>query len=228
MTLNSDGMSVERPHRETPQRGRPWLLSVAMLSFGLAAGTLATVWLTGAKVPNSDDATLSQLAEALDLPPAAIHATATHGVDNFAVATGMLDNETEAIYFLDFLTAELKGASISRQSNQFTAFYKRKILGDFEKIGDGEPLKNPRFLLVTGLGQLQQQGSRTRMGRALIYVVEVTSGKVVAYGAPESRATRTSGKKSFNDLVPVDTLSLRKRGSVRSDGSRKRGSRDRD
>ena len=36
-------------------------------------------------------------------PNIPLHATATQGVDKFAIATGLVKNGVEAIYFLDFL-----------------------------------------------------------------------------------------------------------------------------
>lgn len=197
--------------QQNPSRHTLWSLSIVMLSLGVAIGTLAAVWVLGPARMDVD----SRVADFLDLPPNAIHASATHGIDNFAVATGLLDDQTEAIYFLDFVTGELKGAGISRQSNKFTSLYRRKILQDFKGLERGDDAKNPRFLLVTGIGSLQQRGSRGRLAKSLIYVVEVNSGQAVVYAAPETKSTRATGTPSAHDLIPIDKLSLRKRGSVR-------------
>src|SRR4051812_6114177 len=41
-------------------------------------------------------------------PQVPLHAVATHGQDNFAICTGPLDDEIEAIFVLDFATGDLK------------------------------------------------------------------------------------------------------------------------
>ena len=194
---------IERPRRRTY-----WTMAIVTLSLGIAIGTLSGVAMVGSHSEPS-------LSDFLGLPENAIHATATHGVDNFAIATGMLDDQTEAIYFLDFVTGELKGAAISRQTNKFSALYKRDIMKDFEKGEDPEKNKDPRFLLVTGLGSIQQRGGQGRVGRSLIYVVEVNSGKVAAYATPSSRTTRATGTPSRGTFLLVDMLTLRKRGVSR-------------
>lgn len=206
-----------RPHRKTRRYGkaRLWSLAIVTLSLGIAIGTLSAVALISPANENGQ----ASLSELLDLPPNAINAVATHGVDNFAIATGRLDDNTEAIFFLDFVTAELKGAAISRQTGKFTALYRRKILQDFQGGEDPDAIKNPRFLLVTGLGSLQQRSGRNRYAKDLIYVVEVNSGKVAVYAAQDTRSSRATGSRTANDLTLVDTLSLRKPGAVRP-GSR--------
>ena len=64
------------------------------------------------------------------------HATATHGSDNFAIATGLVDDSIEALYFLDFLTGDLRAAVVSRRNGEFTGFFSYNVLADFDQIGD--------------------------------------------------------------------------------------------
>lgn len=202
---------IERPRRRTY-----WTMAIVTLSLGIAIGTLSGVAMVGSsQVSHLSSHPEPSLSEFLGLPDNAIHATATHGVDNFAIATGMLNDQTEAIFFLDFVTGELKGAAISRQTNKFSALYKRDIMKDFDKGEDPEKNKDPRFLLVTGLGSIQQRGGQGRVGRSLIYVVEVNSGKVAAYATPSSRTTRATGTPSRGKFLLIDMLTLRKRGVSR-------------
>lgn len=192
-----------------------WSMSIVMLSLGIAIGTVTGVWVTDRSTNELDPA----VSDFFGIPAGEVNATATHGIEKFAIATGMLDDQTEAIFFLDYLTAELKGAAISRQTSKFSSLYRRKILQDFNTGEDAESFKNPRFMMVTGLAQVQQRGGRSRVGRALIYVVEVNSGKAVAYAVPDARSSRVTGSATPSDLIKVDTLSLRGRGAIRP-GSR--------
>src|SRR4029079_17141705 len=69
-------------------------------------------------------------------------ATATHGADNFAIATGLVDDSIEALYFLDFLTGALGAAVVSRRNGEFTGFFQHNVLADFTGMTD-----KPRFLM---------------------------------------------------------------------------------
>ena len=60
-----------------------------------------------------------------------VQATATHGEANFAIATGFVDPELEAFYFLDFLTGDLRAAVISRRTAAFRRLLRKKYLGGF-------------------------------------------------------------------------------------------------
>ncbi len=57
-------------------------------------------------------------------PATPLHAVATDRTDNFAIATGLLDEDTEAIYFLDFVTGELKGTALSKVIRKFFASFR--------------------------------------------------------------------------------------------------------
>src|SRR5215211_4740714 len=53
-------------------------------------------------------------------PNVPLHAAATHGIDKFAIATGLVDNTVEALYFLDFLTGDMRAAVINPTTGKFT------------------------------------------------------------------------------------------------------------
>ena len=44
-------------------------------------------------------------------PSVPLHASSTHGIEKFAIATGLVDNNVEALYFLDFLTGDMRAAA---------------------------------------------------------------------------------------------------------------------
>jgi hypothetical protein len=111
-------------------------------------------------------------------PHTPLHASATHGQDSFAIATGEVDVGLEGIFFLDMVTGELTGYVINPNNGKFTTAYKHNVLKDM-----GE-LKNPRFLMVTGVANLRQGPSNVRLGHSVIYVAEMNSGKFVAYAVP--------------------------------------------
>lgn len=188
-------------------------LFLSLATILIAGGALAVGMLSGLTIGMN----LQTTADGdFEIPAELFDASATHGIDNYAICTGLLDDKTEAIFFLDFLTGELKGAAINRATTQFAALYKREILADFEGEGyDPGALKNPRFLMVTGVNKTQQSSRGGRIGRTLIYVMEVNSGKVIAYGVPEATAARSGGDAQQYTFTPKASLTLRRKGRVR-------------
>lgn len=164
------------------RRYGPWL------SFGLLIGGLAGV-LVGSYWP----------------APAA-HGVATDRFDNFAIATGPLDNEVEAVYFLDFLTGDLKAAVLNINTATFTAFFSYNILQD---LGI-DPGKNPRYLMVTGVIDLRRVGgTNVRPGASVVYIAELTTGKIAAYAVPWSPDMHKRGTPFQGQLMPLDVAQFR-------------------
>ena len=91
-----------------------------------------------------------------------LHAVATDRTDTFAIATGPVDDEIEAVYFLDFLTGELRAYVIGRQRAKFTAFFNRNVLADLGV----DPSKNPKLMLVTGMSDFRRGASRMQPSRS--------------------------------------------------------------
>jgi hypothetical protein len=121
-------------------------------------------------------------------PESPAHAVATSQVDSFSVCTAPLDGDGEAIFFLDYLTGDLKGAALNPNTRQFTAFFSANVAQALQV----DPSKNPRYLMVSGMASFRQGAGATRLGSSVIYVAEVTTGNVAAYGIPWNQAARNS------------------------------------
>jgi hypothetical protein len=131
-------------------------------------------------------------------------AVATHGSDNFAIATGLVDNDIEALYFLDFLTGDLRATIVNRRNAAFSSFFEYNILQDFQGIGDP-----PRFLMVTGAADIPQGRAGMQIGRSLIYIAEATTGQVAAYVLPYNSTLHASGAPQTGRFVKVASGSFR-------------------
>ena len=143
-------------------------------------------------------------------PSVPIHAVSTDRTDGFAVATGYCDESVEAIYFLDFLTGDLTAAVVSKQNGKFNAFYTRNVVGDLGL----NPGKAPRFLVTTGMADLRRTGGKTSApSRSLVYVSELTSGKVAAYAIPWSSSAWNAGQRASGDIVLMDVGRFRAAGA---------------
>ena len=96
------------------------------------------------------------------LPNTPLHAVATDRIDTFAMATGPVDDDVEAVFFLDFLTGDLRAVVLGRQGKGFTAFYEYNAV--FNDLGI-DPNKTPKFMMVTGSANLRRGGGAVSFAR---------------------------------------------------------------
>jgi hypothetical protein len=137
-------------------------------------------------------------------PQVAVHASATHGQDNFAIATGPVSSDIEAIYLLDYLTGDLKAAVINLQTGKFMSLYEWNVGQD---LGAGST-KNPRYLMVTGLASMRR-GGLGQLGSSVVYVTEISSGQIMAYGLPWTAGRELAQVPFKGQLIPLDSLHFR-------------------
>ena len=141
-------------------------------------------------------------------PQIPVHAVATHGQENFAICTGPMDADTEGVYLLDYLTGDLKCAVLSQQTGKFNSFFETNVAKDLE-VASG---KNPKFLMVPGVIDLRRGAGVAQLqpSSAVVYVAEVTSGNMAAYGIMWSPQMWKSGTQQSQPIVMLDKLKFRK------------------
>lgn len=127
-------------------------------------------------------------------------ATATDHSDEFAIATGHLTTEIEAVYLLDFKTGLLQGTVMNRQTGKFQSFFKRELAQDFAL----NARQKPKFIMVTGA----MQNARAQVPvNHVLYVAELNSGKLTAYFMPY-KGDVVQGTTS-DALMPLDFTQFR-------------------
>jgi len=165
---------------------------LAYLAVGLGLGLLLTLLAVGV------------------WPTRPIAAVATDRYETFAMATGPVDEEVEAVYFLDFLTGDLRAVVLGKQGNRFTAFYTYNVLNDLGV----DPSKNPRFMMVTGMANPRRGAARMQPSLAVVYVAEITTGQVAAYAIPWSKGDHAAGRIiGPAPLVPLAVTRFRAAGA---------------
>ncbi len=138
-------------------------------------------------------------------PQVPVHAVATHGQDNFAIATGVLDENVEGIFVLDAITGDLKGAAMNIQTRRFNTWYEYNVSRDLQTAGS----KNPRYRMVTGMTNIRQVVAAGQLGRTVIYVAEATSGQMMAYGVPWVTGRHSSPVLLRERFIPLDRWQFR-------------------
>lgn len=158
------------------------------------------------------------------LPGTPVRAVATDRAENYAIATGWVDEGVEALYFLDFLTGTLRAAVPSNQTRDFRARFETNVLADLQKVIDlqnanlaqvnaqraraGQPPlpplqvpQNPRFLMVTGNLDIRRgAAARTRPSAAAVYVAELNTGIVLAYVVPWNQSAHAANQPQGGSL----------------------------
>lgn len=128
-------------------------------------------------------------------PQEPIHASSSDRDEKFAMLTvpvkdvqfaGVRDH-LEGVFVLDFLTGQLKGAVLGKVG-RFTHFYMRNIAADFQV----NPSVTQHYAIVQGNAQLPSTG-RSTMATGVIYIAELNSGQVVAYGFVFNDTNRAVG-----------------------------------
>jgi hypothetical protein len=141
------------------------------------------------------------LTVGLLIPDRDSYASASDGTERITLATGFMDNRTEAVFYLDSLTGELKAAVLDPDLGRFMAFYVRNISGDFPRV------ENPRYAMVTGLADFP--GGQNTFARTAIYIAEQTSGQVAAYALPWSTAVANRNAEQAGPFILLDRRQFR-------------------
>ncbi|MFV2069672.1 MAG: hypothetical protein ACC645_22120 [Pirellulales bacterium] len=138
-------------------------------------------------------------------PQVPVHATATWATEGFTIATGPVDERTEALYVLDTLTYDLRAVVLNNQVGRFLAFFTYNIGNDFE-IDSG---KNPKFLMVTGVADVPRGRGRQIQTRSVVYIAEANSGQVACYLIPWNQTFQSARKPQYGNFVFVDKKTFR-------------------
>lgn len=145
----------------------------------------------------------------IQLPPELLKASATHGTNNFAVATGLVSDDAEGVFFLDFLTGELTCWVYYPRIQQFNAKFTTNVSAALPAAG-----QNPQYLMVTGTMTGVVGAANARPGGCLVYVVEPTSGTFVAYAVPWNRAVEKQQAPQAGQLIPAGGGQVSSRGAA--------------
>jgi hypothetical protein len=137
-------------------------------------------------------------------PSVPLHASATHGLDKFAIATGLVNEGVEALYFLDYLTGDMRAAVLNPKNGKFNSFFTRNIAADFGGIG-----RNSGYLMVTGTADMPRGTAAFQFARSIVYVANASTGAVAAYTIPWNSSFQAAGKPQYGEFQPLDVAQFR-------------------
>jgi hypothetical protein len=142
------------------------------------------------------------LALASIWPHEPLSASTSDRNEKFAMITTPVGLAAEGVFVLDFLTGRLSGAVLSRTRNSaaFTNYYFRNVADDFQVRG-----AEPNYTITGGVAEIPNAGA-VQFGASAIYIAELNSGVVRAYGIPY-RVSQV--KMDPVPLLPGDSFSFR-------------------
>lgn len=137
-------------------------------------------------------------------PNVPLHATATEGYESFSIATGFVDSGVEGLYFLDYLTGDLRGAVVNAKTGEFNAFFTKKIADDFSSSG-----RSAKYLMVTGMADMPRGRAGFQPAKSIVYIAEASSGQVAAYIMPWNTSMASAGKPQTGEFRLLDIKQFR-------------------
>lgn len=123
----------------------------------------------------------------IELPATLLNATATHGSNTMALATGPVADGVEGLFILDFITGELTCSVLNPRTGTLGGAFAANVVADLGV----EQGKQPQYVMVTGQASFRVQGGNIRPAESVVYVADSNTGRWVAYWMPWNRQAAT-------------------------------------
>jgi len=169
----------------------PWLMLAIGLICGAAIGAAVYAKLSPPRI---------------ELPTTLLNATATHGSDTMAMATGPVADGVEGLFILDYITGELTCSVLSPRTGQLGGAFSANVVADLGV----EQGKQPKYIMVTGQAEFRVQGGNVKPAECIVYVADSNTGRWVAYWMPWNRQ---AAQYNFTQASPMGVLG---KGSARN------------
>lgn len=107
-------------------------------------------------------------------------AQVANGNDKFTMVTVPISggNENYAVFVLNHLTGVLRGAALNNATGTFTHHYVYNVGADFQTAA---ATPDPKYAIVSSFATFQASGAG-QPANGVIYIGELSSGAVIAYG----------------------------------------------
>jgi hypothetical protein len=104
-----------------------------------------------------------------------------NGNDKFTMVTVPIGggNENFGVFVLNHLTGMLRGAVLNNATGTFTHHYVYNVAADFQTA---TATPDPKYAIVSTFAAFQSAGGPGQPAKGALYVGELSSGAVIAYG----------------------------------------------
>jgi hypothetical protein len=181
---------------------RVWIVASASLAVALLVGFSSAM---GVYLGNQ----FAQDRMLQNLPPIELKAGTAARTKSMSLATGLVDNNAEALFVLDHVSGNLQCWLLNSRTGAVGAIYTANVASDLMTAGKtGEP----DYVMTTG--DFYFTGNTTgnlAPGKSVCYVADATSGNVVGYGIVYNKQAVVRG------AVQAGTLNVVCKGSARGE-----------
>ena len=132
-----------------------------------------------------------------------VHASTATSGNHFAMATGLIDEDAEGVFVLDYETGILKCAVLNHRTGKFAAMFETNVT---KQLG---PAKNAKYQMVTGRVNFNRM-SAAGPGMSVVYVLNAANGEMAAYGIPWQREVSATGRPQVGTLKAIDGMRVRR------------------
>lgn len=174
---------------------------------GLAIGLLVGVGMMFGAIcaltvsrPSAQQISNASLVDAT-FPDWKLHASASHGSETLAIATGSVDEEAEGAFFLDYLTGELQCYVVDPRLGKFTGLFKTNVIKDLP----AEKGKKPAYVMATGTWTPVRGAGVARPSNCIVYVADANTGYFAAYYFPWVKGARGTGQLQAAPMLLLGT-----------------------
>ena len=143
----------------------------------------------------------------LIIPQTALHAEASQAGETLAVATGLIDEDVEGLFVLDFVTGDLRCMVMGYRTGVFNGLFETNVLKD---LGVDPNNKRPSYLMVAGLSNFAGRTTGASPAMSVVYVVDANTGRFAAYSLPWRTELARSGRPQQGPLVLLQVENARR------------------
>ena len=131
-----------------------------------------------------------------------LRATASHGSDTFAMATGASDGDSEAVMTMDYLTGDLTCFVLNPRSAKFNAMFRTNVWKELPPTKG----KKASYVMCTGRWNPLKGGEGGgRPADCVVYVADANTGNFAAYSFPwQAGANSNIGPAITAPMVTLD------------------------
>ena len=134
-----------------------------------------------------------------------LRASASHGSDTFAMATGASDDDAEAVMMLDYLTGDLTCFVLNPRSLKFNAMFRTNVWKELPPTKG----KKASYVMCTGRWNPLKGGEGGgRPADCVVYVADANTGNFAAYSFPWQAGANTNVGPAIT--APMVTLDVGK------------------
>ena len=140
-----------------------------------------------------------------------LHASASSSGKTVSLATGLFNQNDEAVFILDHLNGNLQCWVINNRTNELGGVYRTNV---YTALGGGKEGQDSDLVMTTGSFEFNNRGAALP-AQSIVYVADGNSGQAAAFGFTFNKANIQRGNLEEGELTMIMNYPIREGGQVR-------------